>query len=207
MHNKIPIFLLDLVVFPKSYYSLHIFEDRYKKMLQKCLDDEIGFGILTKIRSEISKVGSYVRVDNILKHYDSGETDIVVKGIGRFVINDFNMHPDGYYEAGVEEYKDFNTEVDSLFMSEVRTKFEKVLDKANMEPGDSFWKNLEDTKLKSFKIAEKSGLNLEQQQALINLTDEKARMAFLLRHLENIEEQLLEKFSVKDLILHDGYLN
>ncbi len=49
MKNTIPIFPLNLVVFPDSKYPLHIFEERYKILLQKCLTDNSGFGIVASI--------------------------------------------------------------------------------------------------------------------------------------------------------------
>src|SRR5205085_11969387 len=42
---KVPLFPLNLVLFPGQSLPLHIFEERYKTMLKKCLDEQIPFGI------------------------------------------------------------------------------------------------------------------------------------------------------------------
>jgi Lon protease-like protein len=57
--KTIPLFPLNLVVFPNSRYPLHIFEERYKKMINDCLTDETGFGIVAPSGKELSKIGSY----------------------------------------------------------------------------------------------------------------------------------------------------
>lgn len=43
---RLPLFPLSLVLFPGQTIPLHIFEDRYKAMLKRCLDDQIPFGIV-----------------------------------------------------------------------------------------------------------------------------------------------------------------
>ncbi|HLF78128.1 MAG TPA: LON peptidase substrate-binding domain-containing protein [Dehalococcoidia bacterium] len=43
---RVPIFPLNLVLFPGQTLPLHIFEERYKAMLQRCLRERIPFGIV-----------------------------------------------------------------------------------------------------------------------------------------------------------------
>ena len=42
----LPLFPLNLVLFPETNLPLHIFEPRYKEMIQDCLDNGWEFGIL-----------------------------------------------------------------------------------------------------------------------------------------------------------------
>ena len=70
MQLKIPIFPLNLVVFPGSKYPLHIFEERYKRLLNKCLNSNTGFGIVSLIDKIISDVGVYVIISEVIKTYD-----------------------------------------------------------------------------------------------------------------------------------------
>ena len=120
MKNTIPIFPLNLVVFPDSKYPLHIFEERYKILLQKCLTENSGFGIVASIDKRISDVGVYVKVTQILKTYLNGELDIVVQGVERFLINSTSLHPDGYYVADVEKYDDENIMIDPRLNDELQ---------------------------------------------------------------------------------------
>ena len=79
--SRIPIFPLNLVVFPDSKYPLHIFEERYKILIEKCLREKTGFGIVASFERKISDVGVYVIIDSVVKVYDNVESDIVVDGL------------------------------------------------------------------------------------------------------------------------------
>jgi len=43
---KIGLFPLNIVLFPESIYPLHIFEDRYKKLLSECEEEDKEFGVV-----------------------------------------------------------------------------------------------------------------------------------------------------------------
>jgi ATP-dependent Lon protease len=207
MDRKIPIFPLNIVVFPSSRYPLHIFEERYKKMINKCLSEESGFGIISIINGEISKVGSYVVITDLLKKYDDGKMDIAVKSLGRFFTLNMDTHKDGYFIADVEEYHDFSSEIDPMMLEQLRSKFENIITKVEFKLDDSFWTNYISTSSKSFKIAEKSGLSLEQQQTLLTFQNENKRISFLLGHFEKLDKEISKNAALKELIIGDGYLN
>ena len=207
MKSKVPIFPLNLVVFPYSKYPLHIFENRYKKMIQKCLDNDEGFGIIAKIGEDISSIGSYVTILKILKKYITGEMDIIVKAQKRFHILDYVIGTDGYYIADVEEYPDFDSEIDNNLLEELQTRFEQILDKINYHLEETFWKNYYSTNVKSFKLAEKSGLSLEQQQTLLSIQNENERLSFLLEYFENVDKNLSENTAQRNIVLGNGYIN
>lgn len=205
--TRIPIFPLNLVVFPDSKYPLHIFEERYKILLQKCLTKNSGFGIVTSIDKRISDVGVYVKVSSVLKTYLNGELDIVVQGIERFLINSTSLHRDGYYIAEVEKYFDVDSIVDLDLIDELQTEFEEVVELADYQLEDAFWGNLKSAKLKSYKIAEKSGLTNEQQQELLILKTENERLNYLINYFVNIKDKVDRASVVKKMIMNDGYLN
>ena len=207
MNSTIPIFPLKLVVYPDSKYPLHIFEERYKILLQKCLKENSGFGIVSSINNRISDVGVYVKVNEILKTYLNGELDIVVQGIERFLINSTTLHSDGYYLANIEKYKDENIIIDQRLSQELEAEFEEIIELANYKLEDVFWSNLKSTQLKSFKIAEKSGLTYEQQQELLILKNENERLNYLISYFNSIKDKVDRADVVKKIIMNDGYLN
>lgn len=205
--KTIPIFPLNLVVFPDSKYPLHIFEERYKILIQKCLQENSGFGIVASIDKKISDVGVYVKVTEILKTYINGELDIVVTGIERFLINYTSLHPDGYYLADVEKYNDDHSTVDPKLNDTLQNEFEEIVELANYKLEEAFWNNLNSAQLKSFKIAEKSGLSYEQQQELLILKNENERLLYLINYFLKIKDKVSSAESVKRIIMNDGYLN
>ncbi|MFO7523916.1 MAG: LON peptidase substrate-binding domain-containing protein [Ignavibacteriaceae bacterium] len=204
---KIPIFPLQLVVFPNSSYPLHIFEERYRRLLNKCLNDGSGFIIVSKFNNSISDVGVFVRVSNVIKKYNTGESDIIVRGVKRYQIGDVSKHPDGYLEAVVEEYDDDDATIDFTLLEEMKEKFEEILNKANFHLDDSFWKRFKETETKSFKVAEKSGLTLEQQQELLILKEENLRLSYLIDYFNKLNAHISESSFIKQIVMSDGYLN
>ena len=204
---QIPIFPLSLVIYPNSQYPLHIFEERYKKMISKCSADKSGFGIVSKIKDEIAEVGVYVEITSVSKTYGSGEFDIVVKGKWRFTRLDLEVHPDGYFISEIQKFDDKLPEYDIDLFSELKSKVKDILKQVNYNLNPNFWENLEKSSLKSFKIAEKSGLTLIQQQELLTIKEENKRLHYLIDHFDKLTDKLEKNMTVRQIILGNGYLN
>ena len=205
---RIPLFPLALVIFPNSRYPLHIFEERYKTLINKCLSNNSGFGIVSKIGDTISEVGVYVEVADVTKIYESGELDIVVSGKWRFKRTDLEMHSDGYYLSEVNKVTDQDKEdVNYNLFFALKQRVQEMLKLVNFNVNKGFWEALEKTNLKSFKIAEKSGLSILQQQELLTIPSENKRLSYLLEHFGKLEEKLEENKAMREIILGDGFLN
>lgn len=106
--TEIPLFPLDLVLFPNIILPLHIFEPRYKTMVRHCLDHQQDFGIvlMTGIdeRTGLVKtapVGCSARITET-EPLDEGRLNIQVLGIERFRILD--THDAQPYLTGVVEW-------------------------------------------------------------------------------------------------------
>ncbi len=207
MNPVIPIFPLNITVYPQSRYPLHIFENRYKKLISKSLKNNTGFGICANFKDGVSQIGVYVKVTEVLKKYPGGELDIIVRGENRFIRKSLELHADGYYVSMIEEYIDLNNDSDQILFYQLEEKLKSLLTQLNFNLGDSFWNNLQTTNQKAFKIAEKSGLTIQQQQELLLIQNENDRFNFLLDHLDELENRLEENLDKKDIILGDGYLN
>ena len=203
MQKLIPIFPLSLVVFPQSRYPLYIFEPRYKLLIEKCLAENTGFGIISLTKSEVSKIGCYVDVPKLVKKFPSGEMDIIVTGKYRFVRDGLKTHSDGYHIAKIKKYTDISEKPDLKLLVKLRNTFTNILKNINLELDKSFWSNYEISTQKSFKLAEKSGLSIEQQLELLSIREENRRIQFLLDHFNKFEKDL----EVKGIVLGDGYIN
>jgi Lon protease-like protein len=83
---KIPIFPLDLVLFPGTALPLHIFEDRYKEMIGECLQCEGEFGMVRARREGLAIIGCTAKVLTVLHRYADGRLDILCRGERRFEI-------------------------------------------------------------------------------------------------------------------------
>lgn len=206
MNKIIPIFPLNLVVFPQSKYPLHIFEERYKRLVSKCLTENSGFGIVATSDKKMFDVGVYVIITDVIKKYESGESDIIVQGIERFLINKTTILKDGYLVAEIERYIDNDFFIDNSLINKLKNNFEEILKLANYNLEKSFWDRLDRSEYKSYKIAEKSGLSYEQQQELLILKSESERINYLINYFNYIKEKVSKTDTLKSIIMNDGYL-
>lgn len=208
MKRIIPIFPLSLVVFPLSRYPLHIFEPRYKKLVNYCLKNRTGFGIVTTVDKKLHDIGCYVEIDEVLDVSETGEMDIIIKGIERFRMSDHWLNAEtGYLIGEIEDYKDTGYYRDEVLFLEAKNIFKQLIKRIHYELDEGFWNNLLISDIKSYKLAEKSGFSLAQQLVLLEFRDERERLSFIINHLQKLEKYLDEKDSIADLITNDGYLN
>ncbi len=77
----IPMFPLSLVVLPGETESLHIFETRYKKLVNDTFNDNKFFGIPFIHIDELHPYGTTVRIKEITNTYPDGTMDILVEGL------------------------------------------------------------------------------------------------------------------------------
>lgn len=98
-----PFFPLNLILLPGEETYLHLFEPRYKQLLQDCIRDQSPFVIPFSQNASMSEFGSLVRVEKVINTYSGGESDIVVRGIDIVRIEEYydqvvgKMYPGGKY--------------------------------------------------------------------------------------------------------------
>src|SRR5580658_4528355 len=109
MARLLPLFPLQLVVFPGSAVPLHIFEDRYKEMVGQAEAAGTEFGIVLAKDGGIMNGGCTVLVESVLKRYPDGRFDVLTRGRRRFMIQSLNQDKE-YLRGEVEYYGDEDTE-------------------------------------------------------------------------------------------------
>jgi Lon protease-like protein len=87
----LPLFPLEIVLFPGTPVALHIFEPRYKEMIGECLADDRQFGMVRVKESALAAVGCAASIVNVIKKYDDGRLDIAAEGTRRFEISQVNQ--------------------------------------------------------------------------------------------------------------------
>ena len=83
---KIPIFPLDVVLFPAAVLPLHIFELRYREMVAECIAEQKCFGIVRAHREGLSVIGCTAEIVRELERYPDGRLDILCHGRQPFEI-------------------------------------------------------------------------------------------------------------------------
>jgi Lon protease-like protein len=108
---EIPLFPLPLVMFPDVVVPLHIFEDRYKFMVNRCIDESSAFGIVlfppgtsSESESTIQRIGVTARIVQF-ERVEDGRLNIMAAGVTRFRILQFTADKP-CWTANVEFFDD-----------------------------------------------------------------------------------------------------
>jgi Lon protease-like protein len=175
---QLPIFELPAVILPGELMPLHIFEERYKRMIGHCVDSEEPFGIVFRDEDgSARRVGCTARVTEVTETFDDGRMNIVVTGEEPFRVLD-------RFEA--EEYP--SGEVQPIDLAEeppdeppgkaadlAREAFADLVERVSGEPPDGDMLEVED----AYGIAARVELPAETKQRLLELRSEPERMKLL----------------------------
>ncbi len=183
MTNFIPIFPLDLVVFPGEQLNLHIFEPKYKQMIVECFANSKPFGIPAVIAGKMMEMGTLLQVKEISKKYEDDRMDIKTEGLKVFnILEVVKELPDKLYSGAIVTYPD-NFEKSSptkmkLILKGIRSLHNSLnISKEFPKP---------DAELNSFDVAHHAGLSKEEEYRLLELPQELQRQEFLKRHLARV---------------------
>ncbi len=106
---ELPLFPLNTVLFPGQVLPLHIFEDRYRLMIRRCLSQDLPFGVVLIRRgrevgeaAEPHPIGTMARIIEST-HLPDGTMDILVVGTERFRILRL-LHDQPYLRGEVEHF-------------------------------------------------------------------------------------------------------
>jgi len=206
--STLPIFPLELVVFPDTTYPLHIFEERYKAMIGLCLAEQSQFGIHLKSTGTLHPIGTVVDI-SLLRRYEDGRMDILVKGKYRHKISRLNTNTTPYYLADSMVYEDReDEEVNVSALMECLELYNRVVRAIPDLQARRY--SLEDilemTLMPSFIFATKSGLNVKQKQELLEMKSESKRIAMLTEILSVVVPKLEEHTLRERIVMSDGYL-
>ncbi len=101
--KELPLFELPVVLLPGELMPLHIFEERYKRMIGHCLEMEEPFGIVLRDDDgSARRIGCTAEVTEVLERFEDGRMDIVVTGVEPFKVLerfDGTDYPAGEVEA------------------------------------------------------------------------------------------------------------
>jgi Lon protease-like protein len=102
---KIPLFPLEVVLFPEAALPLHIFEDRYKEMISVCIAEKLAFGVVCAQREGLAVVGCTAEIVRVLEAYEDGRMDILCRGSKRFEIENLD-NSRSFLQAEVDFFSD-----------------------------------------------------------------------------------------------------
>ena len=202
MTNFIPIFPLNIVVYPGESLNLHIFEPRYKQLITECHTSKKPFGIPAVIENKMQEYGSLAEITELSKLHDNGEMDIKTKGIKVFrILEVIKEIPDKLYSGAIVNYpavhEKGNPEAMQKLMNSIRDLHQLL--KVKKE-----FKN-DDEKIRCYDVAHHIGLSLQEEYELLCLPDERQRQEYLKRHLAKVIPMLAEMEELKEKIKLNGH--
>jgi Lon protease-like protein len=168
------LFPLGIVALPTESVPLHIFEDRYKRMIEECLEHEREFGIVWLSEDELKSIGCACAVERVLERDEEGAMDILARGTQPFRLierQDDYPHPAGI----VESLSDLEEEPDPETAQTARELYAELVEQAT----DKRLSEVELAGLDAYAMAGTIEFGPEGKQELLELRSENARMRLL----------------------------
>ncbi len=202
MINFVPIFPLEIVVYPGEQLNLHIFEERYKQLIMECVAEKKPFGIPAVLKNSMAELGTLVQITEVAAVHEDGKIDIRTKGVSVFrILEVIKTIPDKLYSGAIVDYPDNNDALQVKLMRRVVSGLRELhkLLKVNKD----FKKP--DDELRSYDIAHHAGLSLEEEYELLGLLREDQRLEYLKRHLKKVLPAVLGAEMLKERVKLNGH--
>ena len=202
MTNFIPIFPLDIVVFPGEDLNLHIFEPRYKELVTECFAEAKPFGIPTVLKSGLAEIGTLMEIKEVVEVYEDGRLDIKTKGLNVFRILEVVKNiPDKLYSGAIVNYLEIDDKRHTIKMRNLLNSIRALhtalkLTKDFKKPDDQ---------LLSYDLAHHAALSLEEEHEFLGVLREDQRIEYLKRHLKKILPVVNEMEQLKERIKLNGH--
>ena len=124
--SLLPLFPLQVVVFPRTQLPLHIFEERYKLMVGECLEQESEFGIIWLSDDGLKEVGCSARITRVLERFEDGRLNILVEGAQPFRLT--RRIEDLPYPAGNVEPLTDDGDTDEEALERARSRYADLVE-------------------------------------------------------------------------------
>jgi Lon protease-like protein len=172
--SDFPLFPLPIVLLPSEVVPLHIFEERYKAMIARCLEERSEFGIVWLADDELKEVGCTAQIAEVLEQAPDGRMNILVRGANPFRL--LERQEDLVYPAGtVELLEEGPQEVETEVGAEARERYADLLEEITDERPDAGALSA----LSAYEMAASVEIDPELKQGLLELRSEEERLKML----------------------------
>jgi Lon protease-like protein len=179
LSRSFPLFPLGIVALPGEGVPLHVFEDRYRRMIERCLQAEPGsaareFGIVWLSEDELKPVGCACEVERLLERMPDGRLNILARGKRAFRL--VQRQDDLPYPAGTVEFLGEQAEeIDAEAAQAARELYGDILEQATDERPAAE----ELSAMDAYRMAAGVEFGAEAKQELLELRSENARLRLL----------------------------
>jgi Lon protease-like protein len=171
-----PLFPLNMVALPGEMIPLHIFEERYKTMMNECLREEKEFGIVWLSDDGLRETGCACSIERVLERMEDGRMNLLTRGTRPFRVVERQGHL--AYPAGVIEFlEDREEEIDPELLRAAHAAYSELVVRATDAEPDA--EQL--VEMDAYAMAATVDFGSDAKQGLLDLRSENARLRLLTR--------------------------
>jgi Lon protease-like protein len=197
---ELGLFPLPLVLFPTERIPLHIFEPRYRELIDECVETGGEFGLaLATGDGAVHEIGTRAAVADVLEVLDDGRMNIVVEGRERFRLLELTSGR-SFATGLVVPVADDDDPAIPADVERARSLFGEL---ATIAESDV---DLPDPASPSFdwEVAARVDLGVDAEQELLALQSPRARMARLAELLAIAVESLQVELALRERASRNG---
>ena len=200
--ERIPLFPLNVVLFPGAELPLHIFEPRYREMVKSCVEEKSEFGMLLSLPKGVARVGCTAQILDVVKRYGDGRMDIRTVGRAPFrVVELFQQNP--LLEGQVDYLEDRETAANPRIQRQLIELFEAC----HTLIFDDYPKNLQGSPPEelSYLVAGTLPMELLWKQQILELRSEADRQERLVAYLREWAPHLQKREAMRQRAGGNGH--
>lgn len=198
--SLLPLFPLELVLFPGAPLPLHIFEPRYKELVTECIKQKVPFGLVRSKENALAEVGCTAVIVQVSKKYDDGRLDIVTQGKQRFAIKQLDQER-SFLRGEVLFFDDEPSQVtndEAKTVIQLHQQLFAVLGQpAEVEPS---FPSL------SFQLAHELPVDLDFKQSILEMKSEAERIETLIEYYRATIPKVELTLKARDMASGNGHV-
>jgi Lon protease-like protein len=174
--HDFPLFPLELVALPNEVVPLHVFEERFKTMIEECLASGREFGIVWLSDDGLRPVGCACEITEVVERTEDGRINLLTRGTRPFrIVEREDRLP---YPAGTVEFlDDHDEEADREAATLARETYAELVERATDRRPEAD----ELAEMSAYDMAATVDFGLDAKQGLLDLRSERARLRLVTR--------------------------
>jgi Lon protease-like protein len=201
--SLLPLFPLDLVLFPGAPLPLHIFEPRYREMVTECLDQKKSFGVVRAKEEGVAEIGCTAEIITVTRKYPDGRMDIVTEGRERFEVMQVNQER-SFLQAEVLYLQDAPDQASAEEIAQAVRLHGEIFELAGSSSANS--SEIAGSQL-SFSLVGPMPLDLDFKQTLLGLKSEAERLQAVISYFEAILPNLRRTMRIRQKAGGNGHVH
>jgi ATP-dependent Lon protease len=204
--EKIPLFVLPFVIFPGELIALHVFEPRYKALVEHVLSkgSQAGsFGITLVQDGKLEAIGCSVMIERVLERYDDGRFDIQVRGMIRYILRMYDGASADFPQGTVDYFEDLELKADHSLRDKAVSLHIKLVELASEQTHTPTF--AADDRA-SFALAHSAGFDAPQRQKFLEMRSERERLSYLIEHYRRVIPVIQDRHDIKERVTLNGHI-